>query len=116
MVPVPSLARSGDRSKGGPIGGSGKVVEADETYIGGKESNKHKNKRLNAGRGAVGKLPVVALVERDGKSRSFHVANVTAKTLRPILAKHVDKASALMTDESKVYPSIGAGVRHSPKP
>ena len=102
------LREAATNSKAGPIGGSGKVIEADETYIGGKESNKHKNKRLNAGRGAVGKLPVVALVERDGKSRSFHVANVTAKTLRPILAKHADKASALMTDESRVYPSVGA--------
>jgi transposase-like protein len=93
--------------KAGPLGGSGKVIEADETYVGGKESNKHASKRAHAGRGAVGKMPVVSLVERDGKSRSFHVANVTAKTLRPILAKHAKAESVLMTDESKVYPASG---------
>src|SRR5215204_777426 len=46
-----------------PLGGQNKVVEADETYIGGKEANKHKSKRLHRGRGPVGKEPVVALVE-----------------------------------------------------
>lgn len=93
--------------KAGPVGGENKVVEADETYIGGKEHNKHASKRAHAGRGAVGKMSVVSLVERDGKSRSFHVANVTAATLRPIMEKHADAASSLMTDESKVYPSLG---------
>jgi transposase-like protein len=91
----------------GPVGGSNKVVEVDETYIGGKEKNKHASKRKHEGRGAVGKMPVVSLVERDGKRKSFHVANVTAKTLRPILTAHMDTKSYLMTDESALYPQAG---------
>ena len=48
----------------------------------------------------VGKAPVLSLVERDGSVRSFHVANVTAQTLRPIIVTHVNKASYLMTDDA----------------
>jgi transposase-like protein len=92
----------------GPIGGANKVVEADETYIGGKEKNKHANKRLNRGRGAVGKQAVVSLVERDGEVRSFHVTNVNAKTLRPIIVQAASRASYLMTDESALYPKVGS--------
>jgi transposase-like protein len=84
----------------GPIGGANKVVEADETYVGGKSKNK-----------AFGPVPkkmaVFTLVEREGEARSFHVANVTAKTLRPIMTKHASRKSSLMTDESLVYPSVG---------
>ena len=82
-----------------PLGGPNKVVEVDETYVGGKAKNRK------------GKVPpkeaVVALVERDGRVRSFHVQAVSAKTLRPILVTQVSRKSYLMTDDSTVYPKIG---------
>src|SRR5260370_25812301 len=60
----------------GGLGVKNKVVEIDETYVGGKEANKHAWKRRTDGaRGPVDKAPVLALVERDGSVRSFHVAN-----------------------------------------
>ncbi len=90
-----------------PLGGAGKVIEADEAYIGGKETNKHRSKRSGK-RGPSGKKPVVTLVQRDGKSRSFHMANVTASKLQDVLKKHVDAASVLMTDESNAYTTAGA--------
>jgi transposase-like protein len=57
--------------------------------------------------GGKGKVPVVALVERGRETRSLHVANVTVKTLRPILVKHASRKSYPMTDDSKVYPKTG---------
>jgi transposase-like protein len=83
-----------------PLGGANKVVEADETYVGGKAANRK------------GKVPpkeaAFALVERDGRVRSFHVPAVNAKTLRPLLMQQVDRKSYLMTDEAAIYKAMGA--------
>src|SRR5258708_16601427 len=88
------------------LGGENKVVEIDETYVGGKETNKHKSKRTPGRQGGAGKAPVLALVERDGLMRSQHVANVSSKTLGPVITAQVDKASYIMTDDARVYGPI----------
>ncbi len=90
-----------------PLGGEGKTVEADETFVGGKEKNKRLSKRNPKNIGAVGKQVAFTLVERGGRARSFHVANVSGKTLGPIIFKHVDRKSALMTDDAGQYRPIG---------
>ncbi len=91
----------------GPLGGEGMIVEADETVIGGKERNKRLSKRDPKNIGMVGKSIAFTLVERSGRARSFHVPNVTGATLRPIISKHVDRKSALMTDDAGQYRPIG---------
>ncbi len=91
----------------GPLGGSGKIVEADTTYIGGKEKNKHSRKRDSKKIGGMGKQIVHTLVERSGSARSHHVPNVNGKTLRPILTANVSRKSSLMTDTAGGYLHVG---------
>lgn len=91
----------------GPLGGEGKIVEADETVIGGKERNKRKSKRNPKNIGAVGKEIAFSLVERGGKVRSHHVPSVSAKTLRPILVAQADRKSTLMSDDAGQYRIMG---------
>ena len=83
----------------GTLGGDNKVVEIDETYVGGKAANRKNH--------IPPKSIVLALVERDGKVRSFHVPNVTAATLGPVITANVDRATFVMTDEAPVYSGIG---------
>lgn len=84
-----------------PIGGQNKVVEADETFIGGKAKNRAFAKKEPK------KQAVMTLVERDGESRSFHVANVKSKTLREAIVRTASRKSHLMTDEAPAYVKIG---------
>jgi len=85
----------------GQLGGGGGTVEADETFWGKKPGAKR------AHGGYAHKNPVFSLVERGGKVRSFHVSNVTAKTLKPILKLHMASDAHLMTDEAGQYRILG---------
>jgi transposase-like protein len=81
------------------------IVEADETYIGGK----HHGKR---GRGSENKTPVFALVERDGRVRAFKTERVTAKNLKAKIRENVDKQAIVMTDEFLAYKGLGKEFVH----
>jgi transposase-like protein len=83
-----------------PLGGAGKTIEADETFIGRKAESR-------AYEAPAPKQAVMALVERNGRVRSFHVPNVTAKMLRPLIGRHAHRDSRFMTDESRIYTGIG---------
>ena len=84
----------------GLLGGGGGIVEADETYWGLKEGAKKR-------RGNGHKNVVVALVERGGKVRSFHVADIKVNTIKTILLENIDKSAHLMTDEASAYTLSG---------
>ena len=84
-------------------------VEMDETYIGGKEKNKHSNKKLKAGRGAVGKVPVVGLKQRKGRMYAVVSATPSKAVLHEIIDERVCPSATLYTDEHRGY--IGAPVK-----
>lgn len=82
-----------------PLGGEGMIIEADEAYIG-----RDSAKKL-AGPGP--QFPVMSLVERNGRVRSFHLPTVTATALHSVLARHAAPESRLMTDGAMNYRTIG---------
>lgn len=92
-----------------PLSGS---VEADETYVGGKEKNKHAAKRINKGRGAVGKVAVMGLIQRDGELRAGVVGNTRASTLQGIVRAHVEQGSNIYTDEAAAYRGLQGDYMH----
>jgi transposase-like protein len=79
------------------------IVEVDETFVGGKEGNKHESKKLKAGRGAVGKTAVMGLRERGGRTIAMKVENTDRETLQNAIYDNVQLGSTLMTDEAAAY-------------
>ncbi len=91
-----------------PLGGEGKIVEADEAYHGKRETPA----KLSRGRirkptkrgkgGGAEKRPIVALVERGGEVRATHMNTVNAKNLRDFVVRNASRQSRLHTDESRL--------------
>ncbi len=102
--------REAMRSGGlGPLGGEGKIVEADETYYGRTERPRtaayRKGRPYTKGgkSGPANKRPIVALVERGGNVRTFHVPVADQATVEKIVKENIDRESRLHTDESRLY-------------
>ena len=103
------------------LGGSGKIVEADETYIGGKARNMHKDKRdrvIGSGTGSVGKAIVAGLLERKtehehSKVRLAIIPATSRKHVHPHVRKHVEKDTQLFTDAHSAYTALGTDFAHA---
>ncbi|MCT3982351.1 IS1595 family transposase [Elizabethkingia anophelis] len=90
------------------------VVECDETFIGGKNKNRHKDKKVphSQGRSFKDKVPVMGMLQRDGKMNAFVVDDTKRKSIQPLIYKYVNTATRLITDEWLAYTGLGKDYDH----
>jgi len=100
--------REAMKAPGGAFNTGGGTIEADETYVGGKERTKHASKRNPKNIGGMGKQMIFTLIDREaGKARSFHIASVHADNLKPVLQSQLNTAKThLRTDGERQYQKL----------
>ena len=94
--------REACRDKDSPLSG---IVEIDETYVGGKQRNKHDDKKVE-GRGATGKAPVLGMRQRGGKVIAMPIKMTDKGTIQDIIFKHVEEDTTIYTDEHGSYDGL----------
>lgn len=99
--------REAMKSDGGILGGGGKIVEADETYYGAVKGRARNSRAVGGHAGR--KHKIFGLVQRDGKTRAFHIANIDGKNIKPILQAQVARESKLFTDSASHWRNLPRG-------